>query len=171
MTARNQAELSTETVAKHCVFRHGDQRYCVPAIAIREIDLLPPVIGVPHCHASLLGLCHQRSEFIPVFSLTSLLGNESFTECDCPNQLMVFDESEAWGLAIDETLALESLEIVVSGEGRVDRAEQNAIVGTAMFGDAIVHALNPKPLSQLASHVLEQHWGSLAATAAMGCHE
>ena len=74
---------------KHCVFRSGTSWFSLPAVSVREITIAPDLVPVPQCHASLAGLCHLRSEFIPVISLAALLDIDASVGSPIQNKLMV----------------------------------------------------------------------------------
>lgn len=81
---------------KHCVFRSGTYWYSVPAVSVREITIAPEMVPVPQSHASLAGLCHLRSEFVPVISLSSLLEVDERTVSQPNNKLMVINGTTVW---------------------------------------------------------------------------
>ncbi len=149
---------------KHCVFRCGRSWFSVPAISVREISIAPQLVRVPDCHPSLAGLCHLRSEFVPVISLGALLDIDetTFDPADLSHgqdRLLVINSTSVWSLLIAEAAALESLETVVTPEVRMEDANLGAVMGTAMFRDKIVRVLNPNSLYRLAQLALEDLWG------------
>jgi chemotaxis signal transduction protein len=144
---------------KHCVFRSGASWYSLPAISVREITIAPPMVGVPLSHRALAGLCHLRSEFIPVLALSTLLEIEDQRTAQSNNKLMVMSgTSSSWALLIAEAAALESLETIMSPESRLDDSYQSPVMGTAMYQDQIVRVLDPNRLFRLAQQTLDTTW-------------
>jgi chemotaxis signal transduction protein len=144
---------------KHCVFRSGATWYSLPAISVREITIAPAMVNVPLSHRALAGLCHLRSEFIPVLLLSTLLEIEDQRITQSNNKLMVMNgTSSTWALLIAEAAALESLETIMSPESRLDDSHQSPVMGTAMFHDQIVRVLDPNRLFRLAQQMLDSTW-------------
>ena len=83
---------------KHCVFLSGREWFSVPAVAVREITIVPPLVKVPESDASLAGLCHLRSEFVPVVLLNSLLDGDACDYSHPHNKLLVLNGSNVWGI-------------------------------------------------------------------------
>lgn len=156
-TAESSSHLAAQA-DKHCVFRCGQSWFSVPAIAVREISIAPSLVRVPDCHHALAGLCHLRSEFVPVIALDALLDVDQ-PEPKSHDRLLVINGTSVWSLLIAEAAALESLETIVSPEVRVDETNLSAVMGTAMFRENIVRVLNPNSLFRLAQHALEDAWG------------
>ena len=150
---------------KHCVFRSGTCWYSLPAVSVREITIAPQFVAVPHSHSSLAGLCHLRSEFVPVISLSSLLEIEDRQVSQPNNKLMVLNGASVWALLIAEAAALESLETILAPESRMDDSHQSPVMGTAMFNDQILRVLDPNRLFRLAQQTLETTWNRLHAAA------
>jgi chemotaxis signal transduction protein len=143
---------------KHCVFRSGTSWFSVPAVSVREITIAPDLVRVPQCHPSLAGLCHLRSEFIPVISLASLPDIDASESPSAENKLMVINGNCIWSLLIAEAAALESLETIVTPEARIDDVIQSPVMGTAMFRDQIVRVLDPVSIFRLVQQSLEGLW-------------
>lgn len=163
-TTAAAATLSDLTARdKHCVFRCGDSWFSVPAVSVREISIAPELVRIPDSHPSMAGMCHLRSEFIPVISLGTLLGLEGCDTSQAQDRLLVLEGSSAWSLLIAEAASLESLETIVSPEAQMDDARLSAVMGTAMFRDQIVRVLNPKSLFRLAQQALDDQWGPVTA--------
>lgn len=162
----NQTHSSTATLgdfseaSKHCVFRSGASWFSLPAISVREISISPGLVRIPNCHDSLAGICHLRSEFIPVISLTALLNIDTSQHAQPHNKLMVIDCTNVWALLVAETASLETLETIVSPDGRMDDAATSAVMGTAMFRDQIVYVLEPNSVFRMAQQTLEHFWSS-----------
>lgn len=145
---------------KHCVFRSGPSWFSVPAISVREIAIAPAMVQVPNCHSALAGLCHLRSEFIPVILLNALLDITTARVPQLHDKLMVLHGQGVWALLIAEAAALESLETLVTPEARGDDTNQSAIMGTSMFRSQIVRVLDPTRVYRLAQHAMEGFWQS-----------
>ena len=119
--------------------------------------MAPELVAVPDCHEALAGLCHLRSDFIPVVTLQSLLDAAATTTNDNSACLLVFDNVCPWSLLISGSAVLESIETIVSQESRSDH-DHSVIIGTAMFRDRIVRVLNPNALLAKAQQAFEGHW-------------
>lgn len=143
---------------KHCIFRCDQSWFSVPATTVREITVAPDLVAVPNSHPALAGLCHLRSEFIPVLSLTELLNGEDAENTDVASNLLVLRGSSVWAMQIAEAAALQSLETLVTPDVRSDDLSSSPITGTAMFRDQIVRVLDPVCLLRLAQQSLETDW-------------
>ncbi|MGI9471970.1 MAG: chemotaxis protein CheW [Rubripirellula sp.] len=145
---------------KHCVFLSGAAWFSVPAVAVREITIAPPLVKVPESDKSLAGLCHLRSEFVPVILLNSLLDGDACDYSQPHNKLLVIHGASAWGILIAEAAALESLETIVTPDSRLDEANHSPVMGTAMFRDQIVRVMDSNRIFGLAQRSLEKAWES-----------
>ncbi|MCG8653485.1 MAG: chemotaxis protein CheW [Pirellulales bacterium] len=143
---------------KHCVFRCGRSWFSLPAVSVREITIAPDLVQVPQCGHALAGLCHLRSEFIPVISLSHLLDTNAAAISTSQNTLLVINGSCVWAMAIAEAAALESLETLVTPDVRMDDLQPSPVMGTAMFRDQIVQVLDPNNLFRMAQQSLEGLW-------------
>ena len=123
--------------------------------------MAPNLVRVPSCHQALVGLGHLRGEFIPVIALDRLMGTGSAQEASQLNCLLVFQGSSIWSLLVSDSAALESIETIVSPDGRGENAN-SVVIGTALFQDRIVRVLNPAGLLANAQQVLEQFWQAAA---------
>ncbi|TWT83799.1 CheW-like domain protein [Planctomycetes bacterium CA13] len=160
-TAMNDAPASD----KHCVFRSGASWFSVPAVSVREIALLPNLVQVPACHSSLAGICHLRSEFVPVISINALLGFEKTSASQPNNKLIVIhgvgsQTAGCWAIQIAEAASLESLEALGTAESRADDTSQSPVMGTAMFREEIVRILDSVTLYRQVRRVLEELWNA-----------
>jgi len=149
---------------KHCIFRSGPTWFSVPAISVREIAIAPEIVPVPNCHPALTGLCHLRSEFIPVLQLNALLEHDSPRATESQNKLLVINGHSPWSFLIAEAAALQSSETLIAPDGRGDDASQTAMMGTAMYRGQIVRVLDPTRLFRLAQRTLEGFWASRKAS-------
>ena len=160
------ASAIAELSAKHCIFRSGSAFYALSATTVREVSVAPPLVRVPHAPRSLAGICHIRSEFVPVINLTLAVGNrESNDETHhSSKQLLVLTSSIGpWALLIDQILAIESIETHVDSGNRND-GHLAPILGTASYESNVVRVLNPTALHRGVAQSLDSEWASLAAT-------
>lgn len=147
---------------KQFVFRTGELWFSVPAVAVREITIAPGLVKVPGCPPSLAGLCHLRSEFIPVVGLEHLLDIDGIEPTEPHDKLIVLSGRVSWAVRVAEAAALESLETLISPESRVEDGAASPVMGTAMFRDQIVRVLDPNAILRLAQKSLEQSWQPIA---------
>ena len=120
-----------ELVSKHCIFQLRDSYYAISATAVREVTHAPPLVRVPHCPASLAGLCHIRSEFIPAVLLGPLLGER---DTGPTAQLLVISGTLGpWALMIDRAIAVDTIETHVDADHR-DDSQRSPVLGTATYG-------------------------------------
>lgn len=157
-TSPNAALNDLSGSDKHCVFRSGASWFSLPAIVVREISIAPDLVRVPHCHQSFAGVCHLRSEFIPVIMLNTLLNIDKLPSAQPHNKLMVINGTNVWSLLIAEAATIESLETIVTPDTRMDDATHSAVMGTAMSRDQIVHVLDPNGLFRIAQQALDDFW-------------
>jgi chemotaxis signal transduction protein len=139
------------TTLTHCVFRRGRHQLAIPATQVREVLHSPAMISLPRTPPVFTGLCHLRSEFIPVLDL------DSFLNCELESQddfLLVIEDSDcAWALMVDQVQAILSLEISDAPEV----AEMNwdsAVVGWATHDQSVIQILDPGRVRELAEQQL-----------------
>jgi chemotaxis signal transduction protein len=145
---------------KQCVVRIGSSWISVAADMVREITIAAELVAVPQCHRALAGLCHLRSEFVPVIALDALLDIDGVSQSRQQPKLLVLGGHSVWALRISEAASIESLETLVAPESRMDDGSPTPIIGTAMFRDQIVRVLDPNIVFRLAQQALEEHWQS-----------
>ncbi len=163
LTHRSHAALSDIPASdKHCVFRCGEAWFSVPAIAVRQIVVTPDIVKVPHCHRALVGLGRLRGEFVPIVALGRLLDIDQSSQLPTGDCLLVLEGKCIWSLLISESIALESLETIVSQEAKTE-STNNVVIGTAMFQDRIVRVLNPSGLLARAQCTFDQYWNRAEA--------
>ncbi|MDG2223545.1 MAG: chemotaxis protein CheW [Rubripirellula sp.] len=148
---------------KQFVFRTGALWFSVPAIAVREVTIAPALVSVPGCHASLAGLCHFRSEFIPVLALERLLDMDGIHPSEPQDRLIILGDRVRWAIPVAEAAALESLETLVTPELRHEDGNPGLIMGTSIFRGQIVRVLDEKAVLRLAQKSLEETWHRPAA--------
>lgn len=156
--ASGTALCDVSAMDKHCVVRIGSSWFSVAADAVREITVAPELVPVPQCHPALAGLCHLRSEFVPVIALEALLDFEGNANPNDQAKLIVLEGQHLWALRIAEAASIESLETLVAPEMRMDDRNLTPVIGTAMFRDQIIRVLDPNLVFQLAQHALEDDW-------------
>ena len=138
----------------HCIFRRGTSWFALPALSVREVLLRPAIAHVPHTGPLLTGLCHVRSEFLPVFNLGPLLGGVQSSHVSETQMLVVMSVEGNWGLLVDQVAALASLETSVSTEGD-SSSWFAAVLGWATYHDQVVRVLEPTVFYRLAEAALE----------------
>jgi chemotaxis signal transduction protein len=150
------AVLSMPT-ATHCVFRRGSFWLALPAIAVREAMPRQNMVFVPGTPNLFVGLCHVRSEFIPVLNLNSVL-----PDCDDSdgNIMLVVDDTDGpWALLVDEVTSLRALEI--SDAPVADVLDTSCvIVGWATHGSDVIQVLDQTRVRMLAEQELAAMWQS-----------
>lgn len=161
--APRESTLAERNAAdKHCVFRIGNNWFSLPATAIQEITPAADLVPVPGSHGALAGICHCRSEFIPVLRLESILGKSCGNHGETLKLLVIKNASGNWALLIDDVIALESLETLIYPEHR-DHAWHAAVLGTATCRDQVVRVLDPGGVFRIAQNELCESWNSLVA--------
>ena len=157
------SSLDKIAVDRHCVIRCGDSWFAFPATAVREITYAPHLSSVLGSHPLLAGICHLRSEFLPVIQINLLLTDGA---CMAPNDQKLNDQKLLvlgngggnWGVLVSEVAALVALETLTNSDLNVDDPVNSVVRGTAMFQDEVVRVLDANRLQQLAQLQLERHW-------------
>lgn len=141
----------------HCVFRSGSLWLALPAAAVREVMPRPDMVCVPGTPKSFVGLCHVRSEFIPVLNLRTVLSGSD--ESDQQILLILDSVHGAWGILVDEVTSLQSLE--VSDAPEIDDGDQTSPVpGWATLGDLVIQVLDHDCIRDIAEQELTRIWQS-----------
>ncbi len=152
------ASTIAEISAKHCIFQCGVAHYAISATTIREVAYLPPLVPVPRCPELIAGICHIRSEFVPVVSVTSVLGiSDQGKSADAKQLLLLSHTLGTWGLMIDRVIAIDSIETHVDGTHRSE-GQLSPILGTASFQANVVRVIDPKVLHRFAQQALVREW-------------
>lgn len=141
----------------HCVFRRGASWLALPATAIREAIPRPKIVSVPATSSAFVGLCHVRSEFIPVLN-PDLYVNGGHGPAE-EIMLIVDDADGVWALLVDEVSSLRSLEMSDAPEAADDDCS-SAVIGWATAGNTVIQVLDPYRLHELASRDLAAEWGA-----------
>lgn len=141
----------------HCVFRHGPTWLALPATAVREVLPRPEMVAVPGTSREFVGLCHVRSEFIPVLNLNSVLPDSR--QSGEHVMLILEDPDGPWALLVDQVTSLQPLEI--SDAPECDSAgPEAAIIGWATLNDTVIQVLDQSRIRQFAEYRLSCVWHS-----------
>ena len=139
----------------YCVFRRGSCWLALPAIAVREAMPRPDMVFVPGTPDSFVGLCHVRSEFVPVLNLNSVL-----PECDHSDDtvMLIVDDTDApWAVLVDEIISLRALEI--SDAPAADILDTSCVVvGWATHGSSVIQVIDQSRIRSLAEQALAAMW-------------
>lgn len=147
----------TAVTPTHCVFRRGSSWLALPAVAVREALPRPDMVSVPGTPKTFVGLCHVRSEFIPVLNLDSVLCID--VRSDDQIMLILDDADGPWGVLVDEVSTLQALEMSDAPETDVVD-DSRVVVGWATFGDTVIQVLDQARIRQYAEHELSTMWQS-----------
>ena len=162
LTANVNASTIAELSAKHCIFACGQNQFALSATAVREVTRLPALVRVPRCPPALAGICHLRSEFLPVVFLAPVLGDHE-SALPQSNQLLVLSNPLGpWGLMIDRVISIDSIETHVDAGHR--EGQRSPVQGTASYRGKVVRVLDPKILHRIAQDTLHHEWNSLTNT-------
>ena len=151
------SKVPSMPTATHCLFRRGSFWLALPALAVREAMPRPNMVFVPGTPPIFAGLCHVRSEFIPVLNLDSVL-----PECDHSDDevMLVLDDTDGpWAVLVDEVTSLIALEVSDAPVADVfDTA--CAVVGWAILGDKVIQVLDQSRIRMRAEQELAANWQS-----------
>lgn len=136
----------------HCVFRTGTRWLALPAVAIREVLPKPEMVSIPGASAEFSGLCHIRSEFIPVLNLTTILSDTDGS--DHQIMLVLEDMDGPWAVLVDEVLSLRQLNVSDAPEANVDVTD-SVVVGWATMDGCVVEVLDQSRIRSLAERRLD----------------
>ena len=150
----------------HCVFRSGAGRFALPADAVREVLPCPALVAVPHSDPVLVGVCHLRSEFVPVLRPNEL-ALEGERHPPTEQQLIVIDQKGGpWGLLVDQVAGLMSLELSAAADDEAGEVQDtSALVGWATYESEIVRVLDAQRLHAQALETLTKSWSRRAGRA------
>lgn len=155
----NRPDDSSKPIATHCVFRRGLSWLALPATAVREAMPRPKMFFVPGTPETFVGLCHVRSEFIPVLNLDSVL---SKTDGADEQIMLVLDDTDGpWAVLVDEVTSLRALELSDAPETD-DFASRCAVVGWATHDNRVIQILDQTRIRQIAEQELDALWQSTA---------
>src|SRR5687767_12227615 len=112
----------------YCVFRRGTSWFALPAESVREVLFRPAIVAVPNSDSVLAGLCHVRSDFLPVLSLHALLSGDPSCRPPEPQMLIVTGADGTWALLVDQVAALTSLETSAAAEVGFDDSWSTTVV-------------------------------------------
>jgi chemotaxis signal transduction protein len=152
--------LDLHSTDKYCVFRSGADRYCVPALAIRNVGPRPTLCPLPLTSDVLAGLAHEQREIIPVYSFSAARGGE--TDSRSERQVIVLMGDPApWGLLVDEVLGLETLELSLHAHRGHETSWSSVNVGSTAFRDQFVTAIDTQNLFEFIQHRLHDDWSGI----------
>jgi purine-binding chemotaxis protein CheW len=83
-------------------FRVADERFALPASAVREVVRPPKATRVPHAPDSLVGLANLRGKVLPVVALGALI-DRKVTDA---GRVIVLEQADPVGLLVDEVSAV-----------------------------------------------------------------
>ena len=135
----------------HCVFSRGRHQLAVPAVRVREVLPAPAMISLPHTPIVFSGLCHLRSEFIPVLNIDSFLNHGRNARDEF--LLLIEDSDCVWALIVDKVHSLLPLEISDAPESD-DANRDSVIVGWATHEESVIQILDPGRVRELAERQL-----------------
>lgn len=146
-------------IEQYCVFQSDGAVWGVCASSVREIVNAVPFVGVPRSPSQLVGICHLRTEFLPVLELRSLIG-ELIQDPTPAEQLLVFDGSEGpWGLPVQRARSLQVLDVSLHHSRSEYDNPSAAVLGTATFRDEVIRVIDATRLYRVAVETLDSHWG------------
>ena len=150
-----------EVCDQYCVFRADDAEYAVSADRVREVADLVPIVPVPEAPPVLVGMCHLRTEFVPVLGVNPLIGAGESRLRD-GSYLLVFHADEGpWALLIQRALSLEVLEVGYADSETEWDDVSRVTLGTATYRDGVVRVLDAGRIYRIAAEVLQSQWSSL----------
>lgn len=150
-------QLDLNSSEKYCVFRSGNERFCVPALALRNVGPRPALCRLPLTDDVLAGLAHEQREFFPVYSFSTARGVSE--EPQAEQQMLVLNsDAGPWGLLVDEVLGLESLELSLNAHRGQPGSWSSVSVGSTAHNDHFVTAIDAQNLSQHLQKRLDDTW-------------
>jgi chemotaxis signal transduction protein len=150
---------STQAVPdQYCVFRAADAVWAVSAAATREVADMVPIVPVPDAPEFLLGVCHLRTELLPVLDLQALLGSAGRSAGKCDYLLILHGREGEWSVPIERAVSMQPLEIAISSSRGDLGGRLSAVLGTATFRDEVIRVVDAAVLYRHAMEALDQHW-------------
>ncbi|MCO8124663.1 chemotaxis protein CheW [Stieleria sp. TO1_6] len=144
---------------KHCVFQCGDVMFALPATTVREVTIMPTVVGVPLSHPSLAGIGNLRSEFLPVINLEPLVGNQAHLTAEVGQLIVIESALGCWAIAIDKVIAIGAIETHLDAGQRNDQMI-SVLLGTATYAGKVISVLDVNGLQRIAQQTLENQWNA-----------
>jgi chemotaxis signal transduction protein len=141
---------------KYCILRRGEYWFGLPAFLVREITLAENMVPVPGAAKILAGLCHLRSEFVPVLHLPTLSPEDDAPAAGTAQLIVLTGAPGPWGLVVDEVARLEPLEVSVSTDPRGEDTWSAAVMGSASYRGRVIHVLDPNALYRAAETALAE---------------
>jgi chemotaxis signal transduction protein len=153
---RSQPLLSDQ----YCVCSIGGTGIAVPALGVREIMERPEVFAVPASGPILVGLCHVRNEFVPVVSISHVLGQDHAVDARRESLVVMNGAEGPWAFTIDRAHAVEPLETAHVRDAAGDDELSSIVTGTATFREGVVRVLDTESLYRIAVGVLTDEWNA-----------
>ncbi len=142
---------------KYCVFKSGDDRFCIPVPSIRNVGPRPVLCRLPMTDDVLAGVAHEQREFFPVYSFRVIRGVGLQPQKE-QQMLVLSADSGPWGLLIDEVHGLESLELSLNSHRGQSGTWSAICVGSTAFKDQVVTAIDSQNLLEFVQERLSQSW-------------
>lgn len=152
-TTTTNAAAAGPHARTHCIFRHGSRWLALPAASVREALPSPSLVNVPSTSDRFAGLCHLRSEFLPVLNLSNIPHDDVGRAERI--MLVVNDSDSCWAVLADEVLTLAALEFSDAPEPGSD-AVSSAVIGWATHNGHVVQILDPASLRDMAERELAE---------------
>ena len=143
--------FTTQAPSTYCVFRRGSAWLALPALSVREALPCPPLVSVPRTPHIFAGLCHVRSEFVPVLRLDFVCTDG--LNADEQILLVLEDSDGPWAMLVDEVSSLAALEFSNAPESSA-MSPGSVIVGWAKHQDVVIQILDAVRLRELAEREL-----------------
>lgn len=147
---------------KHCMFLCSGDRYCLPALSIRNVAERPQIFPVPLTDSVLAGIAHVEREFLPVFRFAGLLPGKS-TSANEDQLLVMADDISPWGLLVDSVVGLETIEVTLNAQRGDVSSWSSAAIGSASWGNDFVTVVDAAGLQRMIASRLDHSWGSTFA--------
>lgn len=156
--------LNLDVAGKHCVFQNNRHWFGVPCLSVRSIIPRPDLTLVPFTDPVLLGVSHIQNEFVPVFSLQSILSVEQQCDAELQNQLMLMGTSQnGWAMLIDRSVGLADLETSWSSMATIEDDDWSRLVaGSATWDSQILRILDPDAILRYAGKLMDGFWQDAA---------
>lgn len=152
---RTHANAFAGNASTHCVFRRGPLWLALPAVSVREAMPRPEMVFVPGTPGTFVGLCHVRSEFVPVLNLDSML---SVNRESADQILLILDDIDGpWGVLVDEVSSLLPLEVSDAPDAEEWHSE-SVVVGWATYRNSVIQVLDQTRMRRIAEQELSDIW-------------
>lgn len=105
-------------IERQVTFRVADERFALPASAVREIVRRPLATRVPQAPDSLIGLGNLRGTVLPLVSVATLLGGSDTQG----RRVIVLERADPVGLVVDEVSGVNANGEIEEGARPLDLA-------------------------------------------------